>query len=111
MFNYIRRLSWFQLLSIFPNFLPGDVADFKDRGFQPAASIKAVPSLVKRLPEGRKVGYGCTHTTRDEEWMATFPLGYADGYSRLLSNKGFIVREKTGKLNNVVLSYGNSRVN
>ena len=86
-------VSFFQLL--------GDVADFKGRVFRPAVSVKAVPSLVKCLPEGRKVGYSCTYTTtaRDGEWIATFPLGFADGYWRYLSNRGFIVRDKTGKLN------------
>ncbi|KAI0240012.1 Alanine racemase, partial [Lamellibrachia satsuma] len=78
-------------------FPPGRVADFTNRGFQPAASIKAIPSLVKRLSEGRKVGYGYTYTTGDGEWLATFPLGYADGYFRLLSNNGFIVRDRTGE--------------
>ena len=77
--------------------LSGDVADFTDRGFQPAASIKAIPSLVKRLSQGRKVGYVCTYTTGDGEWLATFPLGFADGYWRHLSNNGFIVRDRTGE--------------
>ena len=59
--------------------LAGDGADLSDLGFQPAASTKTIPSIGKRLSEGRKVGYGCTYTTGDGEWLATFPLGFADG--------------------------------
>ena len=43
------------------------------------------------------MGYGCTYTTGDGEWLATFPLGFADGYWILVSNNGFIVRDRTGE--------------
>jgi alanine racemase len=46
---------------------------------------------LKELPAGHAIGYGTTfHTTRPSR-IATLPVGYADGYSRLLSNKGEVL--------------------
>ena len=46
---------------------------------------------LKDLPRGHAVGYGTTfHTTRPSR-IATLPVGYADGYSRLLSNNGEVI--------------------
>ena len=43
---------------------------------------------LKELPAGHAVGYGTTFHTARPSRIATLPVGYADGYSRLLSNKG-----------------------
>lgn len=46
---------------------------------------------LKDLPAGHAVGYGATfHTTRPSR-IATLPVGYADGYDRLLSNSGEVL--------------------
>jgi alanine racemase len=46
---------------------------------------------LKDLPAGHAIGYGTTfHTTRPSR-IATLPVGYADGYSRLLSNRGEVL--------------------
>src|SRR5882724_3539221 len=46
---------------------------------------------LKELPAGHAIGYGTTfHTTRPSR-IATLPVGYADGYSRLLSNIGEVL--------------------
>jgi len=41
------------------------------------------------LKKNRGVSYGNTYRTTGEEWIATVPIGYADGYNRQLSNKGY----------------------
>ncbi|WP_027410261.1 alanine racemase [Anoxybacteroides tepidamans] len=41
---------------------------------------------VKRLLPGEKVSYGATYTAKDEEWVGTVPIGYADGWIRKLQN-------------------------
>lgn len=70
---------------------------FVELGFRPALSVKATPTLVKKLSAGIKVGYGCTYTCETDEWIATFPIGYADGYWRELGEgKSYIIRDKTG---------------
>ena len=45
---------------------------------------------MKDVPAGEKIGYGCTYETKAPMKVATIPLGYADGYSRALSNRGYI---------------------
>ena len=41
------------------------------------------------MRKNRGVSYGNTYVTTGEEWIATVPIGYADGYNRQLSNKGY----------------------
>ena len=46
---------------------------------------------VKRVPAGFSVGYYSTYTTPAPTTLATLAVGYADGYSRALSNKGVVL--------------------
>lgn len=74
-----------------------DLDAFMEMGFRPALSVKGTPTLVKRLAAGIQVGYGCTYTCETDEWIATFPIGYADGLWRELGEgKSYIIRDKTG---------------
>jgi len=51
---------------------------------------------LKKVPAGRSISYGRTYTTTTDTIVATLPVGYADGYSRLLSNNAEVtVRGKT----------------
>ena len=43
-------------------------------------------AAVRQVPADYKVGYGCTFTTRRPSTLGVVPIGYADGYRRLLSN-------------------------
>lgn len=54
----------------------------------PALEWRTRVSFVKRVPAGETVGYGRTWTAPRDTWVATVPVGYGDGYSRLLSNRG-----------------------
>lgn len=45
-------------------------------------------AFLKRVPAGTPVSYGRTYVTSRESLIATIPAGYADGYSRALSNRG-----------------------
>lgn len=58
---------------------------------RPAMSLKTKISHLKKVPAGTAIGYGSTYTTSQETYIATLPIGYADGYSRLLSNKAPIL--------------------
>ena len=53
----------------------------------PAMSIKARVSFVKRIGLGEGVSYGFTWHAGGPTTIATLPLGYADGIHRVLSNK------------------------
>jgi alanine racemase len=58
---------------------------------RPAMTLRTKISYVKWLPAGTPVSYGCTFFTQKETRVATLPVGYADGYSRLLSNQGTVL--------------------
>jgi alanine racemase len=67
---------------------PSDEVDRGVIGLRPVMRLKAKIAYVKEVPAGFKVSYGCTYTTESSTVIATLPLGYADGYSRLLSSRG-----------------------
>lgn len=56
--------------------------------FKPALSLKSVVSNVKIIHKGTTVSYGRTFTADRDMYIATVPIGYADGYSRHLSEAG-----------------------
>ncbi len=68
------------------SYLQGKVLDL-----MPAMTLKTQVVHVKELPEGHYVGYGRTHQTQKKTKVATIPVGYADGYSRRLGNKGRVL--------------------
>ena len=78
---------------------PGIViyGSFPDKSLEGRAPIKPVVSLrarvshVKRVPAGTDIGYGRTYTTQVPTTIATVPIGYADGYPRCLSGKGWVL--------------------
>ncbi len=43
------------------------------------------------MPSGTSISYGQTFITKRESLIATLPIGYADGYPRLLSNRGEVL--------------------
>lgn len=57
----------------------------------PVMSVKARLTWVKTVPVGTSVSYGCTFVTERKTKIATVPLGYADGWSRLNSNNGCVL--------------------
>ena len=54
--------------------------------WSPAVTFRTSISLVRRVPAGEGVGYGCTDAADHERQIAVLPVGYADGYPRHLSN-------------------------
>lgn len=63
----------------------------KDIGLRPALTLKTVVSQVHQIAPGTTVSYGRTFTAKKKMTIATLPVGYADGYSRLLSNAGQVL--------------------
>lgn len=58
---------------------------------RPAAEFKTKIIFLKEVSAGKSIGYGGTYTTTKPTRIATLPVGYADGYSWLLSNKGEVL--------------------
>lgn len=55
---------------------------------RPAMTLKANVIFVKDVDKDTYVSYGRTFRTDRKSRIATIPIGYADGYTRLMSNKG-----------------------
>jgi alanine racemase len=58
---------------------------------RPALALKSLVSRVRLLPAGAGVSYGRTHVTRQPTLVALVPVGYGDGFHRVLSNKGSVL--------------------
>ncbi|MCK5541510.1 MAG: alanine racemase [Desulfobacterales bacterium] len=58
---------------------------------KPAMSLKSVITFLKEIPAGFKISYGMTYTTQITTKIAIVPVGYADGFPRLLSSNGFML--------------------
>lgn len=67
---------------------------------KPAMSIKTIVSRIQCICKGEKISYGGTYAAEKEMKIATLPIGYADGLSRHLSNKGKVIIG--GKYANIV---------
>lgn len=63
----------------------------KDVCLKPVMSLRSKVVQVKRISEGMSIGYGGSFITKRDSLIATIPIGYADGYSRSLSNKGYVL--------------------
>ena len=57
----------------------------------PAMTLRSRVSMVKRLPAGEGISYGHRYRVERESTIATVPIGYADGYTRALSNVGRVL--------------------
>lgn len=57
----------------------------------PIMELKSHVSFVKEVPAGFPVGYGSTFVSGHPMRIATVPVGYADGFPRMLSNRGFVL--------------------
>ena len=85
--------------SIFNMVRPGLIA----YGYRPSkncdSNIKLIPSMslksyiifFKRVKKDAALSYGLTYKTGSDTNIATIPVGYGDGYSRFLSNKGKVI--------------------
>ncbi|MGQ9584990.1 MAG: alanine racemase [Anaerolineae bacterium] len=58
---------------------------------RPAMTLKGRVGHVRTLPAGASISYGRTFTTSRPTQVALIPVGYGDGYHRLLSNRGAVL--------------------
>ena len=71
--------------------LPSDEMRPDTACLKPVMSLKTRVTHVKSVPAGVPVSYGGTFVTERETVIATIPAGYADGYPRSLSGKGYVL--------------------
>jgi alanine racemase len=60
-------------------------------GLRPALTLKSRVARVRMLPAGASVSYGRTYVTEEPTRVALVPVGYGDGYHRILSNRGAVL--------------------
>ncbi len=62
-----------------------------DARLRPALSLTGEVALVKRVPAGEGISYGLRYAPERDTCIAVLPLGYADGFSRLLSDNAEVL--------------------
>jgi alanine racemase len=68
-------------------------SDEQARSFDllPVMELKSKVVLIKQVEKGTPISYGMKWHAPRRTWIGTVPVGYGDGYSRSLSNKGTVV--------------------
>ena len=66
-----------------------------DPELKPVMSVHSRLSLLKWVPAGETIGYGCTFEASRRSLIATIPIGYHDGYLRGLSNRAHVIVRQT----------------
>lgn len=55
-------------------------------------------SMIKEVEKGEVIGYGATYTTPKKQWIATMPIGYADGFIRRNQGRNVYINGKLCKI-------------
>lgn len=58
---------------------------------RPAMRLVSAVGITRRVPAGEGVSYGLTYAPERDAYISTVLIGYGDGYSRLLSNRGVVL--------------------
>ncbi|MDD4202607.1 MAG: alanine racemase [Candidatus Omnitrophica bacterium] len=58
---------------------------------RPTLALKTKIVFIKDVEAGRSIGYGRTYIAAENTRIATLPIGYADGYGRILSGKAEVI--------------------
>ncbi|NLY84891.1 MAG: alanine racemase [Tissierellia bacterium] len=78
---------------------PSDEVKLDKVDLKPAMTLKARISHLKTVPKGTGISYGQIFVTERESKIATLPIGYADGFTRLLTEKAEVyVNGKRAKI-------------
>jgi alanine racemase len=92
---YAHKESWGNMVrpggvlyGLWRDVLPETISD-PDLGH--VMSVHTRISLLKRVPAGETIGYGCTFEASRDSIIATLPIGYHDGYMRGLSNRANVI--------------------
>lgn len=66
---------------------PSEQVDTADHDLRPALSLTTAVAFAKHVPAGTPVSYGHRWQAPTDGWVATLPIGYADGVPRRLTNR------------------------
>jgi alanine racemase len=82
----IARFPQYQFEMVRPGIGMYGVGKFEGLSLRTTGRFKTRISQIKKIKAGEPVGYGCADTSGSERIIAILPVGYADGFSRLLGN-------------------------
>jgi alanine racemase len=92
---YSHREAWGNLVrpggvlyGLWRDVLPLSVSD---PHLKPVMSVYSRIIMLKWVPPGETIGYGCTFEASRRSLIATLPIGYHDGYMRGLSNRAHVI--------------------
>lgn len=68
-------------------YYPSEAFDKDLLDLKPVMSLRAKITHIKDMEEGETVSYGGTYRVKGQQKIATVPVGYGDGYFRILSGK------------------------
>ncbi|MCI1944532.1 alanine racemase [Clostridium luticellarii] len=72
-------------------YYPSNEVDKNELNIKPLMTLKASVVHVKTLEAGQYVGYGRKFQSKRKSVIATLPIGYADGYTRMLFGKAKVI--------------------
>jgi alanine racemase len=70
---------------------PGGEVHASDHGLEPALRLVSEVAHVRYVTAGTPASYGHRWSAPSDGWLATVPIGYADGVPRLLTGKGEVL--------------------
>lgn len=86
-FNYDMVRAGIMLYGLYPsNHINRDIVDLKE-----VMCLKTKIAQIKNLNAGSSISYGLNFTVQRNSKIAILPIGYADGYSRTLSNQSHVI--------------------
>ncbi|AQS06942.1 alanine racemase [Clostridium beijerinckii] len=72
-------------------YYPSNEVKKENLSLKPALTLKATITRVQEMDAGMSISYGRTFKTKRRSLIATIPIGYADGYSRLLAKNAKVI--------------------
>ncbi|WP_017209091.1 alanine racemase [Clostridium beijerinckii] len=72
-------------------YYPSNEVKKENLSLKPALTLKATITRVQEMDAGMSISYGRTFKTERKSLIATIPIGYADGYSRLLAKNAKVI--------------------
>ena len=95
---------------------PAPDVDAVGHGLRPAMRLVTEVSFVKRIAAGTGVSYGHRWHAPQDGWLATLPIGYADGVPRALTNQAEVLHDGVRRplvgtvcMDQVLLWFGDDR--
>ncbi|MGY3778453.1 alanine racemase [Isobaculum melis] len=65
---------------------------------RPALKLVTEVVHIKQMHQGDRISYGATYEASEGEWIATLPIGYADGWLRQLQGMSVLVNGKKAEI-------------